>query len=43
MNKPDYIARKTPSSITIDGDVNKVPWQNAAWSKRFVDILSKCA
>ncbi|HTE31402.1 MAG TPA: carbohydrate-binding family 9-like protein [Chryseolinea sp.] len=40
MNKPDYIARKIPSSITIDGDVNKAPWQNTTWSKRFVDMAT---
>ncbi|MFT3932400.1 MAG: carbohydrate-binding family 9-like protein [Chitinophagaceae bacterium] len=36
----DYIAKKTSSSITIDGNIYKSVWQNATWSKRFVDMVS---
>jgi hypothetical protein len=38
--KPDYTAKKISASITINGDVNKSPWQNASWSKRFVDMAT---
>lgn len=37
---PDYTARKISSSIIIDGDVTKPIWQNATWSKRFVDMVT---
>lgn len=40
MNKPDYTAKKISSSIVIDGNINKEPWLNAAWSKRFVDMVN---
>ncbi len=37
---PDYTVRKISSSLTIDGDVTKPIWQNATWSKRFVDMVT---
>ena len=40
MQKPDYTAQKITSSIVIDGDISKEVWQNANWSKRFVDLVS---
>jgi len=40
MLQPDYTAKKIPSSIQIDGDINKEEWKNAQWSKRFVDMVS---
>jgi len=40
MNHPDYIAKKIPEAINIDGDIKKEVWQNAKWSKRFVDMVS---
>lgn len=36
----DYIARKTNSTISIDGNCNKPVWQSAAWSPRFVDMVT---
>jgi hypothetical protein len=38
--KPDYIARKISTTITIDGNLNKEEWRNANWSKRFVDMVT---
>ncbi len=38
--KPDYIAKKITSSITIDGNIYKDVWQKANWSKRFVDMVN---
>ncbi len=38
--KADYKARKINEPITIDGKVDKPIWQNANWSKRFVDMAS---
>lgn len=40
MNKPDYIAHKISSSITLDGNLNKQPWLTAKWSNRFVDMVT---
>jgi len=41
VNKPsDYSAKKIDTSITIDGNTKKAIWQNAAWSKRFVDMVT---
>ena len=40
MNKPDYIAQKISRSINIDGNIKKEVWQDAKWSKRFVDMFS---
>ncbi len=41
MNKTtDYTAKKISSSINIDGNIRKEVWQNASWSKRFVDMVS---
>ena len=37
---PDYKAKKITQAIRIDGDVQKEVWQQAAWSKRFVDMVS---
>jgi hypothetical protein len=36
----DYIAHKIAGSIVIDGDVKKPEWQQAQWSKRFVDMVT---
>jgi hypothetical protein len=38
--QPDYQARKINTSIEIDGNTEKEIWQNAEWSKRFVDMVS---
>jgi hypothetical protein len=35
-----YTCYRTPSPITIDGDLNKAVWQNARKSGRFVDMIS---
>ena len=40
MIKPDYTAQKIASSINIDGNIYKQQWQNALWSKRFVDMVT---
>ena len=40
MIKPDYTAQKIASSINIDGNIYKQQWQNAHWSKRFVDMVT---
>jgi hypothetical protein len=40
MIQHDYTAKKIPFSITIDGNLSKAPWQNALWSKRFVDMVT---
>ena len=40
MIKPDYTAQKIVSSINIDGNMYKQQWQNAHWSKRFVDMVT---
>jgi hypothetical protein len=39
-HQPDYIARKISASITVNGNLNKEVWQNAGWSKRFVDMVT---
>lgn len=39
-NLSDYTARKISFPIAIDGDVTKPIWQNATWSKRFVDMVT---
>jgi len=36
----DYIARKIPFSIMIDGNTKKEVWQKANWSPRFVDMVT---
>jgi hypothetical protein len=36
----DYQAKKIDDSIIIDGDVSKKVWENAHWSKRFVDLVT---
>lgn len=40
IQSPDYIAKKINTSIKIDGDIKKTIWQNAQWSKRFVDMVT---
>ncbi|MEM8890431.1 MAG: carbohydrate-binding family 9-like protein [Bacteroidota bacterium] len=42
MNKAqsDLQAKKINSSIQINGDVEKPIWQQAIWSKRFVDMVT---
>ncbi len=35
-----YTAKKIAASITIDGNTAKEIWQQANWSKRFVDMVS---
>ena len=40
MSKVDYIAKKLNSSFQIDGNLNKTPWLNATWSKRFKDMAT---
>lgn len=37
---PDYTAHKIATAIVIDGDVEKEVWQQANWSKRFVDMAT---
>jgi hypothetical protein len=39
-HSPDYQAQKITAPIQIDGNINKAIWQNAQWSKRFVDMVS---
>lgn len=36
----DYKAYKINEQITIDGNIGKPIWQNATWSKRFVDMVT---
>jgi hypothetical protein len=36
----DYQAKKINTSIKIDGDLGKDVWENASWSKRFVDMVT---
>jgi hypothetical protein len=43
MIQPDYTAKRIPFSITVDGNIKKGPWQNAIWSKRFVDMVTGAA
>jgi len=38
--QPDYTAKKIATNITIDGNINKQIWQQAQWSKRFVDMVT---
>lgn len=38
--KADYKAHKIAEQITIDGNIDKPIWQNANWSKRFVDMTT---
>lgn len=40
MAATDYVAHKISHAITVDGDVAKPVWQAAAWSRRFVDMVS---
>ncbi|MCX6225785.1 MAG: carbohydrate-binding family 9-like protein [Bacteroidia bacterium] len=39
-NKADYTARRIQALIVVDGNLNKDVWLNAAWSKRFVDMVT---
>ena len=36
---PDYIASKITDTLIIDGNIQKPIWQQANWSKRFVDMV----
>lgn len=36
----DYKAKKITDSILVDGNIKKEIWQNATWSKRFVDMVT---
>ena len=36
----DYTAHKISHPIAIDGNIEKPVWQNAHWSKRFVDMVT---
>lgn len=40
MSSADYTAQKIFFAIAVDGNVNKEVWQNARWSKRFVDMVT---
>lgn len=40
MKQTDYTAKKIATAITIDGNIYKETWQQANWSKRFVDMVS---
>lgn len=40
MNNVDYAAKKIAESIIIDGNLSKVVWQHACWSKRFADMVT---
>lgn len=40
MKQADYTAHKISSNILIDGNINKEPWKNATWSKRFGDMVT---
>jgi hypothetical protein len=40
MNKIDYTAKKIASHIVVDGNLQKEVWQQAAWSGRFVDMVT---
>jgi hypothetical protein len=40
MLQPDYTAKKITASLNIDGNIDKPVWQQANWSKRFVDMVT---
>ena len=40
MASVDHQAKKIFSSIPVDGNIHKEPWQSARWSKRFVDMVT---
>jgi hypothetical protein len=40
MSTPDYSAGKIAAAIHVDGNINKTVWQNAVWSRRFVDMVT---
>ncbi len=40
MEHIDYTAKKIHSLIQVDGNMQKHQWQNAHWSKRFVDMVT---
>lgn len=40
MQNSDYTAQKITETIFVDGNMNKAIWQNAKWSKRFVDMVT---
>ncbi len=39
-NSIDYTAQKITTPIIVDGDIRKKVWQNAQWSRRFVDMVT---
>ena len=39
MSNIDYSAKKIEGSIAVDGNLRKDVWQQAAWSRRFVDMV----
>lgn len=40
MSNMDCLAKKIGSFFMIDGNLEKPEWQQAAWSRRFVDMVS---
>lgn len=36
----DYLAKKITTPINVDGNIKKQVWQEATWSKRFVDMVT---
>jgi len=40
MRTTDYTAKKIAHAIQVDGNIQKPVWQNAVWSKRFVDMVT---
>ena len=39
----NYTAHRINTSIHIDGNIEKEVWQNAQWSKRFIDMVDGTA
>jgi hypothetical protein len=40
VSSPDYLCLRTPSPISVDGDLTKGPWLRAARSPRFGDMVT---
>ena len=40
MMQAEYFAKRIDTLLTIDGNIEKEAWEHAAWSKRFVDIVT---
>ena len=38
--RSDYIARKIDQDFSVDGDIDKAPWDSVQWSSNFVDMAS---